>query len=172
MTHNIEHRIQALHGFPINDELTTDREQYSLWFVANYQQDIKDGRIMDQKEPRDHLEQIAELSNQPYAAALDQIRGTYINYLSERSDRLSDIVQDGITGQFVSYASASRDYLSKLTEAVDDHLGKLPEQVDDSDIEAMQHIYLNLQEAHGYAQDYGYQMDIPKVGNAPEGYSS
>lgn len=172
MTDNIEHRVQALHGFPINDELTTDREQYSLWFVANYQQDIKEGRIMDQKESRDHLEQIAVLSNQPYAAVLDQVRGTYINYLSARSDRLSDIVQDGMTGQFVSYASASREYLSKLTEAVDDHFGKLPEQIDDSDIEAMQHIYLNLQEAQGYAHDYGYQISTPKLELPNGGHSS
>jgi hypothetical protein len=172
MTDNIEHRVQALHGFPINNELTSDQDQYRLWFVANYQGDIKENRVMNQRETRTHLEQIAELSNEPYATALENIRGTYIDYLSARSDRLSEIVQDDRTDQFMSYATASREYLSKLSEAVDDHLGKLPEHIDESDIEVMQHVYLNLQEAQGYTQDYGYHLNPPKIDKPPGGYTA
>lgn len=159
MTTNIEHRVQALAGSPINKEITNDRLQYRHWFVANFGNYIAQKTFTENTECQIHIDQIARISGASYATAVFQIKDDYISFLHERAQRLGAIVQDSLTGQFVSYAADSKSYLEKLTEAVDDHFGKSPEHITKDDIECMQHVYLNLQEAHGYVQDYGYQLD-------------
>ena len=159
MTTNIEYRVQALQGFPINDDITQDQSQYTLWFLANFGDNIADNSFNENRECQSHIERISKLQENSYRETLDSIRGSYISFLHARAERLGEIIQDSLTGQFVSYSTASRGYLEKLTEAVDDHLGKPPEQITNDDIECMQHVYLNLQEAHGYVQDYGYKLD-------------
>ena len=163
MTTNIEHRVQALQGFPLNDEITQDQNQYSLWFLANFGESIADNSFTENRECQYHLDSISRLGDAPYRDTLDSIRGTYISLLHAKAERLGDIVQESLTGQFISYASGSKSYLEKLTEAVDDHFGKMPEQITKDDIECMQHVYLNLQEAHGYVRDYGYQLNEKRL---------
>lgn len=158
MTTNIERRVQALQDFPINGDITQDPSQYTLWVLANFGDNIADNSFSENRECQSHIERISKLQETSYPETLGSIRSSYISFLHSRAERLGDIVQDSLTGQLVSYSTASRGYLEKLTEAVDDHMGKLPEHITNDDIECMQHVYLNLQEAYGYVQDYGYEL--------------
>ena len=162
MATNIEDLVQALQGLPINEDITQDQRQYRHWFVANMGDYIAENTFAESKECQNHIDQIARISNSSYGTAVFQIKDDYISFLHARAERLGDIVQDSLTGQFASYAASGKSYLEKLTEAVDDHFGKAPEYITKDDIECMEHVYLNLQEAHNYVQDYGYQLDSNK----------
>lgn len=161
MTSNIEHKVQALTGLPINEDISSDHRQYKHWFVANFGEYIADNTLSENRECQNHIDQIARLSDSSYGTAVFEIKDAYISFLHARAERLSDIVQDSLTGQFVSYSASSKAYLDILTQAVDDHLGTTPESITKDDIECMEHVYLNLQEAHGYVQGYGYNLKPP-----------
>lgn len=159
MTTNIEHRVQALQGYPLTDDITNDHKQYRLWFLANFGESIADNTFSEHKECQNHIDRIAQLQGASYGSALFHIKDDYISFLHERAERLGEIVQDTLTQQFISYSTASHSYLEKLTEAVDDHLGTSPDHITSDNIESMRNIHLNLQRAYELIENYGYKLE-------------
>jgi hypothetical protein len=156
MTSTIESRIQALHGFPINEEITSDYEQYRLWFIANFTDQITDKDAYEDRGFEEHVEHIARLAKTGRDEALHHIREGYLGYLDERSNRLSAIVQDLHTDRFSGYAAAVNDYLDGMNTAMADHLGLAPDTVTESDVDAIHEIYEHLRSAVEVTKPYGY----------------
>lgn len=162
MASNLEGQIKALRGYPIGKEITEDREQYHLWFIANFEPHLADKSLCENRECRSHLEKLAELENQPYDTTISEVQSTYINFLQARTDRLSDLLQESFVEKFTVYSAATSSYLEKIAEAVDDHLGKSPENIQCEDLEAMNQIYDHVRNAHALTVPYGYPLSSKK----------
>lgn len=161
MTGDIEHRIRALEHHPINECIETNPEQYSLWLLANFDGELKDPQLSQNRETQRHIGKIAELLSQNYDTTLHQLRERHGDYYQNRHDRLREQLQETRTDRFVIYATASWSYLDKLKEAINENLGMNPDSIGMEDIRSMEAIYLSLRNAHTMASKYGYTLDGP-----------
>ena len=78
MAENIEHRVQALQGYPLNDDIANDQEQYRFWVLANFGIAMTDNTSPEQRECHKHIDAIAGLQETSYSTTL--LRLQYSRY--------------------------------------------------------------------------------------------